>query len=321
MCGICGIIHRNGRPVDEAVLTRMRDAMTHRGPDDAGNYVSANVGLGMRRLSIIDLDSGRQPIFNEDGSICIVFNGEIYNYRELKKELLGRGHRFRTQADTEVVVHLYEDFGPDCLNHLNGMFGLAIWDANKQQLLLARDRLGIKPLYTAQVRDTFVFASELKAILQHPDVPRNVDPVAISEYLTYEYVPAPRTPFRAIQKIPPATRLFYKDGKVRSETYWDVTFRPDPTLNDAALTTEVIRERLQDAVRMRLRSDVPLGCLLSGGMDSSSIVAMMHRLEVPIDTYSIGFSERDYNELDAAEEVARAFGTNHHVLTLTAAEV
>lgn len=321
MCGICGIVNGSGRPVDEAVLLRMRDAIAHRGPDDAGHHLDGPVGLGMRRLSIIDLQTGHQPIFNEDGTICVVFNGEIYNYRELRDDLWKRGHRFQTQTDTEVIVHLYEDEGPEFLQQLNGMFGLALWDSRKNELLLARDRLGIKPLYTANVGDVFLFGSELKALLQHPAVSREVDPAAISEFLTYEYIPAPRTAFAQIEKIPPASYVVWKDGRTEQHTYWDVSFEPEPGLADETACAEAIRERLQEAVRLQLRSDVPLGVLLSGGMDSSSVVAMMHRLGVPIDTFSIGFDEPAYNELDAATLVANTFGTNHHFLNLSASDV
>ncbi len=321
MCGICGIINRTDEPVARDVLLRMRDALAHRGPDDAGCHVDGGVGLAMRRLSIIDLSSGHQPIFNEDGTIAIVFNGEIYNYRELRQDLVARGHRFQTQTDTEVIVHLYEDHGPQCVDRLNGMFGLAIWDSRNQRLLLARDRLGIKPLYTAHTGDVFLFGSELKSLLQHPAVRPEMDPEAISEYLTYEYIPAPRTAFRGIAKLPPGTRVVWEDGVARSESYWDVSFLPDPALGNEPTCAEAIRSRFRESVRVRLRSDVPLGVLLSGGIDSSSVVATMHQLGVPIDTFSIGFDDRDYNELDAAGEIAEAFGTNHHFLTLTAADV
>jgi asparagine synthase (glutamine-hydrolysing) len=257
LCGICGIVNGSGEPVEADVLLRMREALIHRGPDDGGSHIDGPVGLAMRRLSIIDLDTGHQPIFNEDGTVCVVFNGEIYNYRELREGLIARGHHFSTQTDTEVVVHLYEERGTGCVEQLNGMFALAIWDSRRQQLFLARDRLGIKPLFTAQVGNTFLFASELKSILEHPAIEREVDPIAISEYLTYEYVPAPRTAFRGIKKVPPAASVLWRDGVARTESYWDVAFRPDPALRDEAACAEAIRGRLKEAVRLQLRSDVP----------------------------------------------------------------
>ncbi|RMD61995.1 asparagine synthase (glutamine-hydrolyzing), partial [Candidatus Parcubacteria bacterium] len=246
---------------------------------------------------------------------------EIYNYRELRSELESRGHRFRTQTDTEVLVHLYEERGTDFLKHLNGMFAIALWDARKAQLLLARDRLGIKPLYTAVVGDILIFASELKAILQHPEVSRQLDTTAIAEYLTYEYIPAPRTAFAGVKKLCPATYAIWRDGQLKVHTYWDVAFQADESLRDEGVCAEAIRERLSESVRLRLRADVPIGVLLSGGMDSSSIVAAMHHLNVPINTFSIGFAEREYDELDAATAVARAFGARHHALRLSAPDV
>lgn len=321
MCGICGIANGSGEPVAEEILVRMRDALTHRGPDDAGSHIDGKVGIAMRRLSIIDLEGGQQPIFNEDGTICVVQNGEIYNYRELRDELLNRGHRFRTSSDTEVIVHLYEEFGDNCVDHLNGMFAFALWDSREQRLLLARDRLGIKPLYMAQMGGTLLFASELKSILEHPKISREVDPHALSEYLSYEYIPAPRTALLGVSKLPPATRAVWKDGHVHTETYWDVNFQPNSALAVEETCKEAIRTNLREAVRLQLRSDVPLGVLLSGGMDSSSLVAMMRELGVPIQTFSIGFQEKAYNELDAATEIARHFGTEHHALMLTANDV
>lgn len=321
MCGICGILNGSGEPVSQNVLLKMRDAMVHRGPDDAGCHIDRHVGIAMRRLSIIDLETGHQPIFNEDGTICVVLNGEIYNYRELREELVAVGHRFQTQTDTEVIVHLYEEHGFDCLKHLNGMFGLAVWDARRQQLLLARDRLGIKPLFVAEFGQTLLFASEIKSILQHPAATREMDAGAISEYLTYEYIPAPRTAFRGIRKLLPATYAVWKGGNLTTTAYWDVAFEPDSRLLDEEACKAAIRDRLRESTRLQLRSDVPLGVLLSGGIDSSSVVAMMHDLGVPINTFSIGFEEHAYNELDAANRIAAAFDTRHESLQLTAADV
>lgn len=321
MCGICGIWERGGASPDERVLRSMNDRLTHRGPDDAGWLVDGPVGLAMRRLSIVDLAGGRQPQFNESGDVAVVFNGEIYNHRELREGLLARGHQFQTESDTEVLVHLYEELGDDCVGPLNGMFALAIYDRPRGRLLLARDRLGIKPLYLAVTPQRILFGSELKALLAHPGCPREVDRRAIGEFLACEYIPAPRSAFAGIEKVPGGTRVIIDSAGVRRERYWQVTFTPRPspgTFEDQAVE---IRQRLREAVRLQLRADVPLGVLLSGGLDSGSIVALMHDLGIPVESFSIGFAERDYDELDGAATVARQFGTRHHTLRLGAAEV
>ena len=312
MCGICGIINFDkSRSVDGSVLKRMCDVIVHRGPDEEGYYCKANVGLGMRRLSIIDLDTGHQPISNEDGTKWIVFNGEIYNFRELRSELEKKGHKFATKSDTEVIIHAYEEYGPNCPTKLNGMFAFAIWDEVQNTLFLARDRIGIKPLYYMLQGDRLVFGSEIKSILQAKGVPREVDLKALSTYLTFEYIPAPLTIFRGMKKLPPAHTLILKDGKVSLHKYWDLSFRLDG--EDEKYLCEKLRETLTDSVRLRLVSDVPLGAFLSGGIDSSTVVALMSQLmDQPVKTFSIGFEDATYNELDYARIVAKRFNTDHH---------
>ena len=312
MCGICGTVYRDRqRPVDKKELERMCRIITHRGPDDEGYYVHQNAGLGMRRLSIIDLVSGAQPIYNEDRSCAIVFNGEIYNYPQLKKTLHAKGHRFYTHSDTEAIIHAYEEYGTACPAHLNGMFAFAIWDIRRQQLFIARDRMGIKPLYYYADPHRFCFGSELKSILQASDVPRRVDYKGLDNFLTFEYIPSCSCIFADIKKLLPAHYLVYKDGQVRTERYWDVSYRPIYRSDDQ-LASEFV-EILSDAVKIRLMSDVPLGAFLSGGLDSSTIVALMNRAsESTVKTFSIGFDDRTYNELPYARQVAQRFGTEHH---------
>ncbi len=311
MCGITGLA--GSLRTDRQTLLRMNDALHHRGPDGEGFYWDDHVGLGMRRLAIIDVEGGNQPIFNEDGTVCVVFNGEIYNFQDLRQALEQRGHRFATSSDTEAVVHAYEEYGPGCVEHLWGMFALAVWDQREQRMLLARDRLGKKPLVYYQAPDGgLAFASELHALLQHPAVPQRVDPRAIDDYLTYLYVPAPTTAYRDIRKLPPAHRLVWQAGRITVERYWHVRFGEKRSISeDEAL--EQFGELLRDAVRRRLIADVPLGAFLSGGMDSSSVVAEMAELSsAPVKTFSIGFGERDYDELAYARQVAERFGTEHH---------
>ncbi|HEY3066267.1 MAG TPA: asparagine synthase (glutamine-hydrolyzing) [Methylomirabilota bacterium] len=319
MCGIFGVRDRDGgQPVDESLLKSMGAALRHRGPDDEGFFVEGTFGFGMRRLSIIDLHSGHQPLGNEDGSLQIVFNGEIYNYRELTPGLRARGHTLRTSSDTEVVVHLFEDFGPDAVHHLRGMFAFAIWDRRRRSLLLARDRLGIKPLYYASVGGELIFASELKAILRSPAVPREVDPEAVVAYLRYGYVPDPLAIFKHVRKLPPGHLLTCgSDGRVDVRPYWDPVggfTRTQEAANPDALVEE-LRGRLRDAVRSHLVSDVPVGAFLSGGVDSSAVVAFMaSEVGRAVKTFSIGFPEREYNELPYARRVAERFETEHHEL-------
>jgi asparagine synthase (glutamine-hydrolysing) len=318
MCGICGVIEYH-RPIDRDVLMRMNNAMWHRGPDDGNFYVEdangrgASVGLGMRRLAIIDLSGGRQPMCNEDESIWIVFNGEIYNFLDLRPELEARGHVFRTNSDTEAIVHLYEDYGPDCVQHLNGMFAFAIWDSKKQTLFIARDRMGKKPMYYIDTGEQFLFASEVKVLLQHPNCPRELDAEALSKYLAYEYVPSPRCIFKGIYKLPAAHSLTWKDGRVSVRRYWDLSFSENNPIKSEDEYADELRARLKEAVRLRLISDVPLGVFLSGGIDSSSVVAMMSEIVPPsqIKTFSIGFEDKSFDESTYARTVANFYGTDH----------
>ncbi len=319
MCGICGAVDRAG-PVDRDVLERMTRSLAHRGPDDEGLWVSppregasCSAGLGFRRLSIIDVAGGNQPIWNEDGTVAVIFNGEIYNFRELRAVLEARGHCFSTATDTEVIVHLYEDLGADCVTRLNGMFALAVWDTRDETLFLARDRLGEKPLYYAEAGSTFLFGSEPKALLQHPACPHALDHNALAQYLALDYVPAPDSIFSGMRKLEAAHRLVLRGGHARIDRYWELPFEPDPARSEADWADE-LRTRLEEAVRLRLVSDVPLGVFLSGGIDSSTVVALMAR-HVPaaeLKTFSIGFGERSFDESDHARRVATLFGTDHH---------
>lgn len=315
MCGICGYVHldKSKRP-SEAVVKGMMDALIPRGPDDEGLYVKENVALGHRRLSIIDLKTGHQPMLNEDGSIAIVYNGEVYNFRELKEPLVKKGHVFKTHSDTEVIIHAYEEYGEECLNHFNGMYALAIWDSKRERLFLARDRFGKKPLYYATFDNQFIFASELKAILKHPSVRKEIDMTALSKYLAYEYVPSPYTIFKNIKKLEPSSRLSLQKGSYKVEAYWDVKFAHQDTVFDLKSAKPRLVSLLRDSVRRRLISDVPLGVFLSGGIDSSSVVAMMAELvkAKDIKTFSIGFKEESYDESTDARRVADFFGTDHH---------
>jgi len=317
VCGIAGLIGLGGRPVLPDELARMCDAMAHRGPDDEGYFVGPDVGLGMRRLAIIDLTTGHQPVGNEDGTVQVVLNGEIYNYRELRDELLARGHRLRTTGDTEVIAHLYEDLGDACLSKLRGMFGLAVWDERRRRLLVARDRLGIKPLYYAEVGGRLAFASELKSILALGELDAALDGEALGHYLAFQVTPRHQSIVAGVRKLEPGHFLVASPGTApRVERYWDVRFEPDRSEPPARLA-ERLRELLEESVRLHLVSDVPVGAFLSGGMDSSSVVAVMAGL-VPerVRTFSIGFAEAGYNELPWASLVARRFGTEHHALML-----
>ena len=312
MCGICGKLNYDALPVEESLLRRMSHALTHRGPDDEGFYLHNNIGLGHRRLSIIDLSpSGHQPMSNEDGTIWIVYNGEIYNFAALKADLIAKGHVFRSKGDTEVIIHLYEEHGPACLQYLWGMFAFSIWDGRERQLFLARDRAGKKPLYYHHGADAFLFSSEIKAILQDEGVAKRPDHVAIHHYLTYQDVPSPWTAFEGIRKVPPAHYMIVKDGKVELKKYWKISYLPKLSMNEEDVAEETIR-RLRDAVKVRLISDVPLGAFLSGGIDSSAVVALMAgEMNVPVRTFSLGFREDDYNELSYAKMVAKRLGTRH----------
>lgn len=317
MCGIVGVFDtRSRRDVPEPLLSRMNEAQHHRGPDEGGLHREPGVGLGHRRLSIIDLSSGQQPLYNEDGSVVVVFNGEIYNFQELAQELASQGHRFRTHSDTEVIVHGWEQWGEDCVTRFRGMFAFALWDRNKETLFLARDRMGKKPLYYALLADGhLIFGSELKALLQHPDLPREVDPLAVEDYFAYGYVPDPRTILRHALKLPPAHTLTVRRGGSLPEAreYWDLHFNSLAPMSEEQAAEELIA-RLREAVRCRLIAEVPLGAFLSGGVDSSAIVAMMAGiLEEPVNTCSISFGDQSFNESKYAERVATRYRTRHRV--------
>jgi asparagine synthase (glutamine-hydrolysing) len=317
VCGIAGIVRVDGRPVFEREVRAMCGAMTHRGPDEEGVYLGDGVGLGMRRLSIIDLENGQQPVSNEDGTIWVVFNGEIYNYRELRGLLVRRGHVFRTESDTETIVHLYEDFGTKAVGYLCGMFAFAVWDERRRQLLLARDRLGIKPLYYSQIGGDLVFASELKPILQLPDVKRNLNWEGVSHLFTFLATAPSHSIVEGVRKLEPARIAVAAPGRpLRIERYWDLAFVPQEDATEEELV-ERLRLLLTASVARHQISDVPIGAFLSGGIDSSAVVAAMARLSPDrVKTFSIGFDENGYDELCHARQVAKAFDTEHHELIL-----
>lgn len=317
MCGIAGMVGRPGEVVDAADLARMCRTIIHRGPDDEGIYTSASLGLGMRRLSIIDLAGGRQPIHNEDKSLWAVFNGEIYNFPELRKELEARGHHFYTHSDTEVILHLYEEMGSDCVQKLRGMFAIALYDEQKQTLLLARDRMGKKPLHYALHEGRLFFGSEIKTILAlHPEL-AEIDPEGLLQYFYFGYIPDPHTAFQKIHKLPAGHLMEYCKGEVKIRRYWDLPeYGTHPAMSEEECLDELERQ-LEEAVRLRLISDVPLGALLSGGVDSSIIVALMARVSPgTVKTFSIGFQAEQFNESEYARLVAERFGTDHHELVL-----
>ncbi len=327
MCGICGVIHLDGKPVTERLLKAMTDAIAHRGPSGAGFYVDDNMGLAMRRLSIIDLAGSDQPLYNEDESIVLVFNGEIYNFQDLRADLIQRGHTFRTAGDGETIAHLYEEYGADCFQHLRGMYAVALWDKREKRLLLARDRMGQKPLYYYKDDNVLVFGSEIKAILAHPDVPRvsayeqfsEHHSWIISQYLAYGYMPSPDTFFEGIYSLMPAEHLIIQDSKIQKHTYWDE--RGMALSDDKASAQDYIPElqqHLEEAVKLRLISDVPLGAFLSGGLDSSLIVALMRRhSNATVKTFSIGFEGDDsFDETPYAQQVAEHLETDHTAFTV-----
>src|SRR5882672_2986621 len=318
MCGIAGVVSATRESnITEALVRHMCDQIIHRGPDDEGILVQDGAGLGMRRLSIIDLAGGHQPIFNEERSAWIVYNGEIYNFPELRRELEGRGHRFYTRCDTEVIIHLYEDLGADCVKKLRGMFGLAIYDKVNRKLVLARDRLGKKPLHYARLGDKLFFASEIKSILAVAPELAEVNSQGLLEYLNFGYVPDPITIFTGIHKLPPGHLLEFTGGKIDIRQYWDLPQYATHVPRSEEECLEELERRLLEAVRIRLISDVPLGAFLSGGADSSTVVALMARASSgPVKTFSIGFKHDDFNEADFARIVARKFGTDHHELIL-----
>jgi asparagine synthase (glutamine-hydrolysing) len=327
MCGIAGRVNQSA-PVDRAEIFRMTELIAHRGPDDHGYHLRTRVGLGHRRLSIIDLAGGRQPLANEDETVWIVFNGEIYNHVALRKELLARGHQFRTHSDTEAIVHAYEEWGPECARRLRGMFAFAIWDERAQRLLLVRDRLGIKPLYYAQLAGDIVFGSEIKSLLTVPAVDGAVDDDALAAYLALRYVPAPLTMFRGVKKLPPASLLVWQNGRISIDRYWDLAEVPT---TDAAPPTEAeaaaeLRERIDHVTKLRLMSEVPVGAFLSGGLDSTMITAAMLKAEDArgaLKTFSVGYAEDDAqseDELAYARLAAQALGTEHREVRVTMRE-
>jgi asparagine synthase (glutamine-hydrolysing) len=318
VCGINGYLGAGG----PAVLAAMNDALVHRGPDDQGAWVSPDggVGLAMRRLSIIDRAGGHQPVFNEDGTVGVVFNGEIYNFQELRRDLEKRGHRFSTRSDTETIVHLYEEQGTDCVKSLRGMFALALWDAKRRRLLLARDRFGKKPLFYFDRDGTLAWSSELQGLKRHPKFDAAFDPAALDLYLSLQYIPSPMTIHKNVRKLPPAHRLVVENGRARLERYWDLPADAAPSARDPREAMAEIRRRLTDAVRVRMISEVPLGAFLSGGVDSSVVVGLMSGLsEKPVKTFSIGFDREEFTELPHARAVARRFGTDHTEFVVTPA--
>ena len=313
MCGIAGFIAPEGQKAERRILERMVGTLRHRGPDALGYYVDERVGLGVARLRVIDPAAGDQPIANEDGSAHVVLNGEIYNFRALTESLRARGHRFRTRSDTEVLVHAWEEYGEGCVDSLNGMFALALWDRRRGVLFLARDRMGEKPLYFAHVGGWFVFASELRALLTHPAVSRRLDLRGVSRYLAFDYVPDPHSMIRGVDKLLPAHSLTASDDKVFVRRYWEMPFRPEADSDETAWCTQ-IRARLDEAVRLRLISDVPLGCFLSGGIDSTIVTVTAARERAGIRTFSVGYPEVAYDERPFARLVAARFGTRHDEL-------
>jgi asparagine synthase (glutamine-hydrolysing) len=311
MCGICGIFEPgHGSVVQLATLKAMADTIQHRGPDDEGFYACGPVGLAHRRLSIIDLEGGHQPLSNEDGTIWIIFNGEIYNFDELNRQFLSKGHSFKTRSDTETIVHLYEELGEACFAELRGMFSIALWDARKQQLVLARDRVGKKPLFYSWDGRRLVFGSEIKALFPAGGLSKDMDLEALSDYFSYQYVPGPKTIYRAVRKLQPAHFLVANAAGIRETPYWDISFG-DTRQRSESEWCDALLDEYKRAVRLRLVSDVPLGAFLSGGVDSSSVVALMSAIQPPVTTCSIGFTDDDYDEASDARAFAASLGANH----------
>jgi len=320
MCGIVGIFDTRGmRPIDPALLKRMNETQHHRGPDEGDIYTEPGVGFGHRRLSVIDLASGQQPMFNAAGNVGVVFNGEIYNYRELTAELEKLGYAFRTNSDTEAVVHAWEAWGEDCVHRLRGMFAIAIWDRTKQTMFMARDHMGVKPFFYAHLPDgMFIFGSELKSLRAHPGLSREIDPNAVEDYFSYGYVPEPKTIYAGARKLAPGFSLTVRIGQTVPEPkrWWDVPFKPHEKMTEADAAGELIA-RVREAVKSQLKADVPLGAFLSGGVDSSAVVATMAGLtDEPVNTCSIAFNDKAFDESEYADQVARQYQTNHHVETV-----
>jgi asparagine synthase (glutamine-hydrolysing) len=313
MCGIVGQVRSSGERVNRDLIERMCAAQAHRGPDSRGVHIGPGVGLGIQRLRIIDLATGDQPIYNEDRSVIVVLNGEIYNYRELREGLERRGHRFATHSDTEVIVHLYEEEGVGCVSSLHGMFAFAVWDAKRRQLLVARDRVGKKPLFYSERSGALSFASELTALMQDSEIPGDADHQAVDAYLAYGYVPAPLSAFGAVRKLPPGHILVQRDGETTLERYWRLDYANKRKFTDVRELHDEIRHEIRQAVRKRMIADVPVGAFLSGGIDSSAVVAAMAETSSePIKTFSIGFDDERHNELPRARRIAQEFATDHH---------
>ena len=322
MCGICGVYNAGTQePVSPQLIEQMTHLIAHRGPDDSGLHLDGPLGLGFARLSIIDLGGGHQPMCNETGDIWLVFNGEIWNYKTLRQELLSKGHQFRTHSDTETIIHAYEEYGTDCVARLHGMFGFAIWDGPRQRLLLARDKIGKKPLYYTRVNNDLVFASEIKSLLCHPRVKREADVQAMVDFLSVRYVPAPATLFANVYKVMPGHWLLYEDGHIHEECYWDYTFGP-PEQRPLEEHIRGIKEHVHRAVEERMMADVPVGSLLSGGVDSSIVSGIMSQLtNHKVKTFAVGFDHPEYSELPYARMVAEHFGTDHHELVVKSSDL
>jgi asparagine synthase (glutamine-hydrolysing) len=321
MCGICGLSYSNNRIGDRELLHEMNAAIAHRGPDSDGFYAAEGVGLAIRRLAIIDVKGGDQPISNEDDSLWIVLNGEIYNYPQMRIELEKRGHTFKTKTDTECILHYYEDEGDACVQHFRGMFAFALWDTRKRRLLIARDRLGKKPIYYTVQNGELYFCSELNGLLKALPVRPEIDMEAIDLYLSLQYIPEPRTVYKGVYKLPAASTLTWENGQAVVNRYWDYSYQPKLTGSEAELAEE-LRERLRESVRMRLISEVPLGAHLSGGIDSSIVVALMAELSsTPVKTFSVGFEEEQFSELPYARAVAQKYATDHQEFTLTYGDI
>ncbi len=312
MCGICGVVMRGGKSADPDLLKKANDLIRHRGPDDEGFFVDGPVGLAMRRLAIIDLNTGHQPISYAGGRYTIVFNGEIYNFLELRKELEERGHRFATKTDTEAILALYQELGPDCVLKLRGMFAFAIWDRDKKSLFLARDRVGKKPLVYADEPGYFAFGSELRCLFVWPGLSREVREEAVDQFLSLQYIPSPGTIYKDVRKLPPGCWLLYENGKALIRRYWDLPLGGSPATRDPRQAQRLVVDKLKEAVRLRMLADVPLGAFLSGGIDSSVVVALMaEQSSRPVKTFSIGFEEERFSELRFAKEVAARYGCEH----------
>ena len=323
MCGICGIFYPNPRRhAERDTLAAMNAQIIHRGPDDDGFFVEGNVGLAMRRLSIIDLATGHQPISNEDNALWIVYNGEIYNHQQLRADLQARGHQYRTRSDTETILHLYEEYGADCVKHLRGMFAFAIWDRRERKLFIARDRLGIKPLYYRYEAGTFLFGSEIKAILAYPGVKAEFNRGTLAEYLAFGYLSGAETMYSGIQKLPPGhTLAISEDGRLSVTPYWDLSVAADPDPKPREYYVKTYRELLEECVSSHLMSDVPVGVFLSGGLDSSAVAALTTKIRrEPIETFAVGYGEEAYSELPFARQVAKHIGSKHHEVRLSREE-